>query len=261
MTDTDVPDLQDPQNVIPPTELERRRRVLACIEDLADLSSDIADRIRELRDMGVPAADWMQLLASHAPEVVQSLYQQYGSFVAGAVDGFLDARAAGAKTGMEGMMAAFASSIMRKASAPSPIADVAAELAASGAKVTIGAPPPSGYEHPPDLTSDGYYTDQTLRIKRVLDRLFAEAPKLTDASGSPDPTQAPALECHVMLRSGGAIQGALSVTPEGTLRMLCPNQIGKRPVMVEHFFDYEQIADIALFREVKAGEGPRIITS
>jgi len=43
--------------------------------------------------------------------------------------------------------------------------------------------------------------------------------------------------------------------------MLCPNQIDRKPVMVEHFFDYEQISDIAVIREVKTEMGSRIVTS
>lgn len=95
-------------------------------------------------------------------------------------------------------------------------------------------------------------------MRYVIARLFAEAPKLTDEDGSPRADQAPALECHVVLTSGQQMQGALSTTPEGTLRMMTPNQqIDPRtrqpmglPVMVESFFDYDQVSCIAVVRPV-----------
>lgn len=109
--------------------------------------------------------------------------------------------------------------------------------------------------------SDQNYS--TTPLERVIKRLFAEAPRL---EGRPD--QSPALDCFIVLKCGSQIGGALSTTPEGTLRMLAPNQ---RPVergrqaelvMVEHFFEWDQVADIAVVRQVTAHaeESPRIIT-
>lgn len=237
--------VSDPDNVVPPNELDRRRRVMACIEELGDLHRDYADRVRELRELGVPATDWLQLLSTHFPEYVQVLYQKYGSLLAGMVDGFLDARAANAKTGVDGLVAAFAGSATRSLSR-STITDYA------GANAPVAA-------H--EVALDVCLSFEGMRMQKLVERLFAEAPKMTDGAGNPDPTQAPALQCHVMLKAGGSMQGALSVTPEGTLRMLAMNKVDNRPVMVEHFFDYEQIADVAIFREVKATEGSRIVTS
>jgi hypothetical protein len=240
MTDTDT----TADNATPTNELEHRHRVLQCVDDLADLSKDISDRVRELRELGVPVADWMPILVSHGSPVVQSLYRQYGAIASSALDGFLDARTAGARTGAEGVMAALMGAATRTASGPSPI--------------TAEVEPPEAVVN---ATDPRCFTFDAVRMKRVIARLFAEAPKMTDGKGVPDPTQAPALTCNVMLKAGGSVQGSLSVTPEGTLRLMSPNVIGQKPVMVEHFFDYEQVADIAIFREVKTSEGSRIVTS
>ncbi len=244
----------DTDNVIPETELARRRRVLGAVAEMANDCAGFSARVMELREMGVPVSDWLPLLASHSPEFVQVLHQRYGNVFAGMVDGFLDARAAGAKTGTEGVIAALLGSAMRTPSR-SPIGDVAADLNAAGAHVSVR-------DEEIDPQEDRFFSFETLRMKRVIDRLFAEAPKLTDAKGQPDPTQAPAVQCQILLKAGGGIVGALSVTPEGTLRLLAPNQNKNgQPMMVEHFFDYEQVADIAVVREMKATEGTRIVTS
>lgn len=243
MNDNDTPSSADNANVIPPTEMDRRRRVLACVEDMADLCKDVFDRASELHVLGVPAADWMNLVAAHGPVSVQQLVGQYGGFFTGFVDGFFDARAAGATTSGEGVMAALAGMATRSVKGPDQVRPERADAKAG------------------DVSGEEFFSWETMRMKKVLERLFAEAPKMTDGSGKSDATQAPALECHVVLKGGAALHGALSVTPEGTLRLLAPNQVGQKPVMVEHFFDYEQVADVAVFREVKASEGSRIITS
>lgn len=90
-------------------------------------------------------------------------------------------------------------------------------------------------------------------IKKTIDRLLAEAPVLTDASGRVVPGQAPAIECMVMF-SGGVppVRGALSKTPEGNLRMLSPGMDGERQMMAELFFDYAAVAVIVITRVMAA---------
>lgn len=99
------------------------------------------------------------------------------------------------------------------------------------------------------------------RMKAVIDRLFKEAPKLTDDSGKERADQSPAVDCHVVLKSGQQIQGALSTTTEGVYRMLAANeQVDPKTrkvtglVMVESFFDVEQISCIAVVRPVTLSE-------
>lgn len=91
-------------------------------------------------------------------------------------------------------------------------------------------------------------------IQLLVARLLAESPTpLTDAAGDPLPIpgQAPALECMVMFHSGQVLRGALSTTPEGTLRLLSPGNEAGRPVLVEQFVPYSAVASVAVVREMK----------
>lgn len=106
-------------------------------------------------------------------------------------------------------------------------------------------------------------------MELVLARLFAEAPKLEDASGNSVAGQAPALQCHIVLRPGVTLQGVLSQTPEGMLRMLTPTQIpdptggrnGARTVLAEQFFHVSDVVAVAIERPVTASPGSRIHTT
>lgn len=96
-------------------------------------------------------------------------------------------------------------------------------------------------------------------LQKVVARLFREAPTL-------GPDQAPAVECHLMLRNSPAmLHGVLSVTPEGTLRLMTPTEMpdphtGKpRTVLAEQFFDWDELVSIAMIREVTAA--PSLIRS
>lgn len=108
-------------------------------------------------------------------------------------------------------------------------------------------------------------------MRQVIDRLFAEAPKLLDETGEPRTDQAPALECTVSLRRGVEIAGSLSVTPEGTFRILSKanvppgHPLERKPVMLETFFAPDEISSLTLIRELTMEEseiargGSRII--
>ena len=96
-------------------------------------------------------------------------------------------------------------------------------------------------------------------MERVIGRLFAEAPKLEDASGKAAARQALALpQAMVVLKCGMSLQGAMSTTPEGTLRVMTPSKDGDtaRPIMVEQFFDYSDVSMIAVPREMPKIAGP-----
>lgn len=100
-------------------------------------------------------------------------------------------------------------------------------------------------------------------MERVIGRLFEESPKLEDGRGKPVPRQAPALpQALVVLKSGMQIQGAMSVTPEGTLRMMTQSKDAEtmRPCMVEQFFDYSDVSMIAVPRAMPAIATSKIIT-
>lgn len=98
---------------------------------------------------------------------------------------------------------------------------------------------------------------------QVLTRLWREAPKMTGPDGREDPTQAPAVICHVLVK--GSVQplfGALSQTPEGTLRMLTKAQVqgddGRpRHALIESFFDMDDLVQISVERALEV-EKPRI---
>lgn len=87
-------------------------------------------------------------------------------------------------------------------------------------------------------------------IYDTIQRLFREHP-------SPLPDQAPAIECAVLFHGGASIQGSLSETSDGGLRMLSPNpDPSARPArgkvaMVEQFFDYSDIVMVAVRREIE----------
>lgn len=77
---------------------------------------------------------------------------------------------------------------------------------------------------------------------------------------SPLPGQAPAVECAVVLNCGVTIQGGLSLTEDGDLRMMsqagAPGPDGIP--MVEQFFGFEDVAVVGFPRRVIV-ERPRIL--
>jgi len=94
-------------------------------------------------------------------------------------------------------------------------------------------------------------SDEIGPMKALLGRLFYEAKQ--QRSGQESPDQAPVIECFVMLVSGGSsgVQGDLSTTPEGALRMLShSNDERGRPILIEHFFPYSSIVSVSIRREV-----------
>jgi hypothetical protein len=95
----------------------------------------------------------------------------------------------------------------------------------------------------------------------TFNKLWEEAPKLTHADGTPDTTQAPAVECCVVLRGiPRDLYGVVSKTPEGTLKMLVVSEeldpktrVKVRDLMCEYFFDVSDVVSVMVKREV-AGE-------
>lgn len=295
MTDDLAPEGASPDNVVPQEEMARRRRVLQLAEDVADLFNDIGERVLELRTLGVPTTDWVPIMTEQFSDrfhvaagegltrsglpALFDVAVRYLSTPEGEGEGYQmtkDDYVAAGKIGMAaadtrfiggGIMGVFevlAPLLMSffggkdKATSPPGV---------DGSKVYVPATMLAGVQTqvqeyvPPDVSR--FLSPDAVRTKRLLDRLFAEAPKLP---GRED--QAPALECSVMLKAGGSMQGSLSTTPEGGLRLLAVNEIKKpgqppTPIAVEHFFDYEQVADVAVFREMTTSANPesRIITS
>lgn len=102
-------------------------------------------------------------------------------------------------------------------------------------------------------------------IAAVIDRLLAEAPKLENPDGTRDESQAPAMMCHVLLRAQvQPLYGSLSPDPSGALRMLTPTKVQHpgdpvpRDILLEQFFEVEDVVAVMVEREVKL-ERSRII--
>ncbi len=101
--------------------------------------------------------------------------------------------------------------------------------------------------------------------QRTLRRMMAEAK-------SPLPDQAPAIQCAITLTGGMlTVEGSLSETPEGGLRMLRPDEqaIAGMPAhrrrdalphvpMLEHYFEYADVLAVTIRRTVST-EAPRIL--
>ncbi len=100
--------------------------------------------------------------------------------------------------------------------------------------------------------------------QRTLRRMMAEAK-------SPLPDQAPAIQCAITLTGGMlTVEGSLSETPEGGLRMLRPDEQGLAQLprhrrgdmtnvpMLEHYFEYADVLAVTIRRTVST-EAPRIL--
>ena len=86
----------------------------------------------------------------------------------------------------------------------------------------------------------------------VIDRLISEGKQV----GPRDP-QSKALACQVIFKSGYRAQGALSSTPEGTLRLLAPGLAegsdGKpQSVLAEHFFDCASVESVVVLHSTES---------
>ncbi len=95
--------------------------------------------------------------------------------------------------------------------------------------------------------------------KTMIWKLLDEAPRVAEGD-------APAIQCHVLLR--GQIQpmfGSLSRTTFDGLRLATVSRVqhqsqAERTVLLEQFFDADDVACLMVEREIKM-EAPRIITA
>lgn len=269
----------------PENELGHRRRVKDLSEQIADLFKDIGERMLELREIGVPTSEWVDLMVRHFSQATQDKFLDSGHSLASLFDMVAAVMDTGELPSVESIapIALGLGGTIRGGNWPGvleTLVPLIMKFKFIGGNSSSSAAP-SAYV-PRQLTPEEQeafaaqdeenmrrmHNPEGVRIKQLVGRLFASAPKMTDASGKPVEGQAPALECFVTLKAGVQANGALSITPEGGLRLLAPNEIpsGQRGVpgkmvMIEHFFDYDQVADIAIVREVKASEPSRIVTS
>lgn len=231
---------EDTENVIPENELAKRRRVHQLADDIVDLCRDAVERIDEYAQMGVPPQDWWPLVLERVKTPrIRSMLDGNGSIATTLA--LLPVLTRGNAEEM-------------KAALPMMQADLTEQV--SGAHPDLMGPIMQGLfgnmmMMPPRMEPAEWNSG----MRKLIDRLLAEAPARTSSDGTP---QTPAIEAHVTLRSTGmACMGALSKTPEGMLRLLQPNKVdtdergnGGRDVLVEHFFAYDDVVDIALIREI-----------
>lgn len=230
-------------NVVPETEMSRRRQVLKTTEEASEVIRMLVRAINELHELGVPAHEWLDMVfnAKDYGQRIATVVNRLGHWIAPAVDGMIEYYKA-AKSGepvdttklvMEAAPAIFAGRYNPRPMTAERDADEAEQAAVE-------------YNRPPML--------------ELIFRLFRDAPKLTGIDGKEDESQMPAVQCYVLLR--GSIQplvGSLSMTPEGTFRMLTPATIDGRKVLAESFFAFEDVTSVMVERPVTA-EQSRIFT-
>lgn len=238
-------------------DLSKRRRVNELTEQIADLCKDAGERFLELHDIGVDTRDVVQLVASHLrPEVRDMILDQSDSLSFSVDTMYMVATTPLPKNDDDRREAS-------KKYAATMAKYETAFTGGGGAGGIVG----TMYNQVQELV-DRKVRDPSLGrlpMDKVIDRLFAEAPKLLDNNGLPIEGQAPALECFIVLIGGITIQGSLSRTPENTFRMLTPTDIQdpktkrQRTVMAEQFFTINEVVSIVLQREMSMSAGSSII--
>lgn len=248
--------IETDDNVVPVEELNRRRRVSELCIALAAAVQDAGAAIGQLRQTS-PTDEWVHLAIEKLPALNKKLGERSYELAPALVGFFLKAWDDRMTSEDGGSFAAGLASAML---GDGGFAQMITPLLEMFGRRTFATEP-----HPAPFAADAdiihAMSPDTIRIKHVIERLFAEAPKLTAEDGTPRDDQAPALECMLVLKSGMQVAGSLSVTPEGTLRLLMLNQRTDRgmagaPVMTESFFDYDQVSMITVKREVTLGQAP-----
>lgn len=96
-------------------------------------------------------------------------------------------------------------------------------------------------------------------VGQVVGPTEAHIRRLLAKAAAANPGQAPAIECYVLIRGlPTAFTGSLSETPEGGLRLLSvvgEPALGVVPMM-EHFFDYTDVACFAARVETRVDNSP-----
>ena len=246
------------ENVVPESEMARRRRVNELLEDISDLTNDLTERAKDLYGIVNGLPEFVDLVSqSVGPErfgAVLPIFQDYlGKIVSNMIAGKPPTNKF--EEGLIGFLA-----------------KIGGHIGDAASKVRGGRESNNEDDDRHEVPL-GDYVDlahpSEQRKKAILLRLFEEAPKLEHPDGTPDISQAPAIECHVLLRGAPSpVHGSLSVTKEGMLRMLTPatresTRHGRKveiPILCEQFFDVADVVSIMLERAVAADTGS-IITS
>lgn len=251
MTDADTPTLPTTTET---NDIAKRRRVHELTSDLADLAKDAADRFVELHDIGVDTRDVVRLLLDHLPHARETFSGQEDG-LSWSIDSCHAALIA-PRNPTDDQRREFARLYnvllgkYRSTMDGSEMGDMADRLSHQLTKLERD---PSHRRSP---------------MRNLIYRLFDEAPKLTDDTGKPVEGQAPAVDCSVILRTlPMQLSGALSKTPEGTLRLLSPTEIQdpqtkrSKVVMAEQFFEIDDVLTIVLQRDISMSQSERRIIS
>lgn len=248
------------ENVVPEAEMARRRRVNELLEDISDLTNDLTERVKDLSGIVNDESELFDLVSQSVGDhrfgaVLSNMMPIFQNYLGKMVSNMIAGNPPRNKfeEGLVGFLAKLGGHI---GEAASKIRDVREDIAD---------------DDDDDEVPLGSYlvTPSEQRKKALILRLFEEAPKLESPDGTPDISQAPAIECHVLLRGApSAVHGSLSVTKEGMLRMLTPatresTRHGRKveiPILCEQFFDVADVVSIMLERAVAADTGS-IITS
>lgn len=268
----------NPDNVIPETELARRRFVHETTDKMSDTLGFMVSAYRSLYDAGVPTRDWLPLVCDHLPEPYRTkMLQGAETYGVAVIDGFAGFLRDGTAGFLEAAMPLLTGLAFKgERTPPLPPLSKRARL-----------PPVPGGQRGEDEDDDDFDPNEdtsgvddnitAARMRITIRRLFETAPRMTSPDGAPDPSQAPALPCHVVLRGSSLppIEGVLSTTPEGGLRFLSPVEIedkdapapshprAPRPtktVLCEQFFDYCDVVTVMIQRDIKATPGSGLIS-
>lgn len=256
---------ETPDNIVPETELARRRRVLQLSEEIAVSLAAATARAREYRELGVPCSEWLPLVLDHAPASLRDPLSE-GTIWPAVID-----------------------AIFRVADG-TPLAEVVPQVLGGIADPgheddeddEDGDPPRPGilpllasigmpailnmFSKPAPAVPPVTYTtrDQAVMLTAVIQQKLEEAPRVSD-------TDTPAIEAMVILRTlPASIRGSLSMVRTtkdaefcpGVFRMMSPGKDERgRDVLVEQFFTAEDIVSFALVREVTPTPGSRIFTT
>jgi len=235
-------------------DIARRNRVLLLTHDIADLVMDIGARVKELRsELYVSTNDIVDLTFEHMPPKLAEKFAGSQDLIATLIDLFaLAAEMPDNPTDAE-KSAYFAKMGVVFDQARPELDGIGLGGIAGNLQRSIRA-----LAEEPGLRKS--------KMEKLIDRLFADAPKLEHADGRPVEDQAPAIECYVILRTLQVpINGVLSKTPEGCLRLMTPTEVldsetkRTKRVFAEQFFEIEDVVTIALRRDITAAS--RIVSS
>lgn len=89
-------------------------------------------------------------------------------------------------------------------------------------------------------------------MKNLITRLFADAENATakdPLTQSLRTAMVSSMECQLMLKSGYALAGVLTTTPEGALQLVAvASDPGGEKVLVDYYFAYEDVMTIVVAR-------------